>query len=447
MFHSLRARLLLAFAIIAALVIASVAIFASYTTTSRFQRYWIGGRAMLHDRLVLGLADYYLRARGWAGVQPLIEQLGQVTDERVILADEEGLVVGDSRGELLGEPLRRSPTRNALPILTPWGQVGTLYLDLPRRGSFEEAFLSSVRRSVIWAALLAAGAGIALTFWLSRRILRPIQALTAAARKMQEGDLDQRVTVSAKDEIGELARAFNAMASGLKRQEELRRQMVTDVAHELRTPLANISAYLEALRDGLVKPTPSTISSLYEEAQLLKRLVDDLQDLGLAEARQLTLRRQPVALQDLVQTAANSIRSQAEAKGLNLKIALEDGLPLVEVDPQRIRQVLINLLKNAVNHTPKGGEIAVSATRQERWIKVKVRDTGEGIPPEDLPYIFERFYRADRSRSRATGGAGLGLTIARHLVEAHGGQIWAESAPGKGTTIHFTIPVACEADS
>jgi len=432
----------LAFAVIAALAVAAVALFASYSTTNKFQHYWLRDRAMFQDRLVRGLADYYVHNRGWAGVQPLIEQLGRISGERVILTDGEGTVVGDSAGELLGEPLRRSPTRYAYPILAWEGQVGTLYLNLPRRGPIEKAFLTSVKRSVIWAALLAGGAGIGLALWLSRRILKPVQALTTATRRMAQGDLDQQVQIASRDELGELARAFNAMAAELKRQEELRRQMVSDVAHELRTPLTNIRGYLEALQEGLIEPTPATIASLHGEARLLNRLVDDLQDLALAEAGQLTLRRQEVALEDIVQRAIDSIRPQAEAKQLRLGIDLPRELPLVEVDPQRIVQVLLNLLKNAVAHTPAGGEITVGVTRRDHWLEIQLSDTGEGISPKDLPYIFERFYRADKSRSRATGGAGLGLTIAKKIIEAHGGQIWAESEAGKGAIFTFTLPLA-----
>lgn len=441
MFRSLRVRLLIAFALLVVLAVGTVAIFASYTTTSKFQRYLRHGQNVLEDRLALGLAVHYTHARDWAEVQPLVEQIGRMTGGRVILTDEDGMVVGDSNEELLGRSLEQSSAKQGYPIKVRSRVVGTLYLNPPRRGPVEEAFLASVKKSVVWAALIAGGAGIALTLWLSRRILRPVQALTVAARRMQSGDLDQQVSVSSKDEIGELAGAFNSMAAGLKKQEELRRHMVSDVAHELRTPLSNIRGYLEALREGLVEPTPSAISSLHEEALLLGRLVDELQDLTLAEAGQLTLNRQPLALEDISHKAIESVSQQAAAKGLKLRMGLPENLPLVNVDPQRMAQVLRNLLTNAINHTEAGGEIVVQAARQKSEIEVKVSDNGEGISPRDLPHIFERFYRADESRSRATGGSGLGLTIAKRIIEAHGGKIWAESKKGQGTTLTFTIPL------
>ena len=277
---------------------------------------------------------------------------------------------------------------------------------------------------------------------LSRRILRPVETLTAAARRMEKGDLSQRVEAQSSDEIGELARAFNAMADGLNRLEELRRNMVSDVAHELRTPLSNIRGYLEAVRDGVVEPKPEVIDSLYEEAMLLNRLVDDLQELALAEAGQLTLERQLVAPAGLANRAVEAARGQASASGIALRTDLPERLPLVNVDPQRIGQVLGNLLSNALTHTPSGVEVVVTARADGSEVQLSVSDTGEGVRPEHLPYIFERFYRADRSRSRTTGGTGLGLAIAKQLVEAHGGRIEVESEVGQGTRFTFTLPVA-----
>jgi len=238
--------------------------------------------------------------------------------------------------------------------------------------------------------------------------------------------------------------------------------MVTDVAHELRTPLTNIRGYLEALRDGVAQPSPALLGSLHEEALLLNRLIGDLQELALAEAGQLRLDRRPIALTDIVTQAVSALQSAADAKDLCVITVLPDKLPQVEADPERIGQVLRNLLSNALIHTPQGGTISVEAEYIRDWrleigeyrnlqspisnldpaILVRVRDTGSGIAPEHLPNIFERFYRADRARSRATGGAGLGLAIVKQLVAAHGGQVWAESQPGEGAQFTFTLPIA-----
>jgi signal transduction histidine kinase len=266
-----------------------------------------------------------------------------------------------------------------------------------------------------------------------------VEALSRAARGLARGDFSQRVDVRSRDEVGELARTFNTMAEELKRADEMRRNLVADVAHELRTPLTNIRGYIEAIRDGLVKPDAATLNSIYEEVLLLSRLIEDLQLLALAEAGQLPLHLQTCDLSEVVRKAAAAVQPQAEAKGLSLTVAVPGRLP-VRADPERTGQVLRNLLTNAVNYTPRGGRITVAVEEAGEEAEVRVVDTGVGIPPEELPYIFERFYRVDKSRSRATGGTGLGLTIARRLVEAQGGRMRAESQVGRGSTFIFTLP-------
>jgi signal transduction histidine kinase len=326
----------------------------------------------------------------------------------------------------------------------------------------EAGFVDAVNRSLVWAVAFASVAAVLLTLLLSRRILGPIEALTEAARAMEKGNLSRRVAATSRDEIGALARAFNAMADGLARQEKLRRNMVTDVAHELRTPLTNIRGYLEALRDGVARPTPALLASLHEEALLLNHLVDDLQDLALAEAGQLRLAPRTVNLAAVVAQAADAVRPAAAEKELRVDVALGDDLPPLHADPERVGQVLRNLLNNAITHTPPSGSICVEAeyladcglqiadyvtaqstTRnQQSAILVRVHDTGPGIPEEHLPNVFERFYRVDRARARATGGAGLGLAIVRQIVEAHGGRVWATNRPGAGAAFSFTLPIA-----
>jgi signal transduction histidine kinase len=421
-----------------------------------------------HQRFETLLAQYYARNGSWSGVQPLVEQIGQVTGERVVLADEEGRIVADSAGELVGQTARHDWAPPPPPIIHHGAKAGVLYADFPGWGGGpgSEVFLAPANRALVLIAIVAGLSAVLLILGLSRRILAPVEALTVAVQRMEAGDLSQRVDIASRDEIGDLARAFNSMADGLAQLEQLRRNMVTDVAHELRTPLSNIQGYLEALQDGVVEPDRHMIGSLHEEAMLLNRLVDDLQELSLAEAGQLRLERQPVALADVVDRAVEAVRPRAEAEGATLQVDLPGDLPLVDVDPKRIGQVLRNLLDNGLAHTPPGGEIGVAAhvacpepgdalslskgrrtspepgRRSGQWVEVSVRDTGAGIAAKDLPYIFERFYRADKSRSRATGGAGLGLAIVRQLVEAHGGRIWVHSTEGEGSTFTFTLPTS-----
>ncbi|MBM4464780.1 MAG: HAMP domain-containing protein [Chloroflexi bacterium] len=444
MFHSFRFRVLAALIIVIVVAVGVVAFLASRATTGEFQRYVERGGMMRHQRFEVFLAGHYMRTRSWSGVQPLVEQIGQITGERIAVADGEGRIIADSANRLVGQTVARDWAEPVGFVVDRGVAVGIVYVnplgpaDDPQRA----AFLASINRALFLAAGVAGLAAVLLTVGLSRRILGPVETLTTAARRMERGDLSQRVEVQSEDEIGELASAFNAMADGLTRLEELRRNMVSDVAHELRTPLSNIRGYLEALRDGVVEPKREIIDSLYEEAMLLNRLVNDLQELALAEAGQLRLERRPVAAADLINRAMEAARAQAGANGIALRADLPADLPLVNVDPQRIGQVLGNLLSNALTHTPPGGEVVVVARPGESEVELDISDTGEGIPAEHLPYIFERFYRADRSRSRATGGTGLGLAIAKQLVEAHGGRIEVESEVGRGTLFTFTLPVA-----
>jgi len=442
--HSLRFRLLVALILVVVAMVGTIALVSVQVTTRTFHDYEDRRGIMRDERFQRFLALHYARHGSWSGVQPELERIGQITGERVILTDREGRVVADSQEQLIGKLVGDAWDAPAARIIRNGMPVGALYVGPPQGGAGMEGFLTSINRTLLLVALAAGLGAVVLILGLSSRILAPVEALTAAARRMQAGDLSQRVEITSQDEIGDLARAFNGMADGLARLEELRRQLVADVAHELRTPLTNVRGYLEALRDGVVEPERRVIDSLHEEAMLLSHLVDDLQDLSLAEAGQLRLERQPVALADVVDWAVGAFASRAAAGGVALQVHVPEDLPLVDVDRRRLDQVLRNLLENGLTHTPPDGKIRVAAHTAGAWIEVSVRDTGAGIAPQDLPHVFERFYRADKSRSRATGGAGLGLAIARQLIEAHGGRIGVESKIGHGTQFTFTLPVAAE---
>jgi len=312
-------------------------------------------------------------------------------------------------------------------------------------GPAERAYLEAINSSLWLTGGLAALAAVALGLLLARQIAGPVRALTTAARRLGAGDLDQRVPVrSRRDELGELAEAFNSMAEAVGRQEMLRRQMAADIAHELRTPLAVIQANLEAMLDGIRPLSAEEVADVHRETQLLSRLVTDLRDLSLAETGQLPLQKELTDLSALVRTSVGRFSSRAEEKGVRLVVEAAEDPPRADVDPDRVAQVLGNLLDNALRHTPPGGEVVVrlqpGAQRDE--VRVTVRDTGSGIPEEHLPNVFERFYRADRARARTGGGSGIGLAVVKQLVEAHGGRVWAESRPGEGTTLGFVLPAA-----
>ena len=451
MFNSLRTRLLLTLAAVVIVAIGTVSIFASRTTTAEFRRsvqgildfpnYNIENRISAINKL---LATKGGEQSIWDDLQSLLVGMGRTSEARFVMADLGGTVLADSTGELIGQQVNVQLSKPFAVFLIEGEPVLTYFAPLKDNSlaTIENQFVGSVNRSLLFAVATAGLVAILLTALLSRSMLRPIEALIAAARAMEKGDLSQRVNIQAGGELGELAKAFNAMADGLERLEKLRRNLVTDVAHELRTPLSNVRGYLEAIQDGVLQPTPEVIVSLYEETMLLNRLVDDLQELALAEAGQLRFMRQPVQVQEIVEKTVNLITHQAESKGVKVEINLPADLPAIDADEERIGQVLRNLLNNALTNTPSGGVIRVAARTADSLVEVSVQDTGVGIAAEHLPYIFERFYRVDKSRARNTGGAGLGLAIVKQLVEAHGGQVAIASQVGQGTTVTFTTPVA-----
>lgn len=311
-------------------------------------------------------------------------------------------------------------------------------------GPAERAYLAAIEQAVWLAGGVAALAAVALSLLLARQIAAPVRALTVAARRLAGGDFGQRVPAHTRDEVGELAHAFNAMAEALGRQEEARHRMTAAIAHELRTPLAVIQANLEALLDGVRPLSTAAVAELHQETQLLARLVADLRDLSLAEAGQLPLRRQPTDLAALARASIAVFAVRGEQAGVRLAVEAADDLPRTDVDPERIGQVLSNLLDNALRHTPPGGTVTVRIERSARLdaVQVAVHDTGPGIPTEHLPHLFEQFYRVDAARARATGGSGIGLAVVKQLVEAHGGMVAVESTPGRGATFRVALPVA-----
>jgi signal transduction histidine kinase len=355
-------------------------------------------------------------------------------------------VIADSQGELLGEYYNPDSADSSFELFSLEEFLGKVYIyPDPKAEPYVAPFQrlsTSINRFLLLGGSLAIVIALLLTFVLSRRMSSPIGVLAKTARRLGRGDLSQRVEFQGKGEVKELAQAFNSMAADLEHAEQLRRNLVADVAHELRTPLSNIQGYLEAIRDRVIKPNTVTIRSLNEETALLSRLVDELQELSLAEAGELKLVYQTEDLAKLIKQAVTRWQPQVTAREISLSLDLPDNLPLVDIDWQRVNQVLHNLLENAVAHTHEGGTINVAATTQGDWVEVCVSDTGEGIPAEDLPNIFERFYRVDKSRARVTGGSGLGLTIAKRLVEAHGGEITVQSELGKGSCFSFTLPIA-----
>lgn len=312
--------------------------------------------------------------------------------------------------------------------------------------SIDAAFRQALMQSLVVAATMAAVAALALSYVVSRQISNPIRRMLMATRRIGSGHYAERVVVSPTntgDELGQLAASFNDMASELEKTERRRVELVGDVAHELRTPISTLTGYLEGLLDGVVEPSPETWAKLHTESLRLRRLVDDLQELSRAEARQLSIRSERVSPVIIVNAARERVEPLYSEKQLELLVTSPTGLPDVIADPDRAVQVLTNLLTNALRYTPAPGRVEVSVMRAGNMLAFEVRDTGVGIAPEHLPRIFERFYRVDKSRARTLGGSGIGLTISRALVEAMGGSIRAESAgSGKGSVFTFMLPIA-----
>ncbi len=304
-------------------------------------------------------------------------------------------------------------------------------------------FRAGVFEALAWAAAAAVLVAVLISLLFSRAIQRPLREMMRASQRIAEGHYDERVRVTGADELGQLSARFNQMAEKLHQVEAMRRQLIGDVSHELRTPLTAIKGSMEGLMDGVLPAADETYQQIHQEADRLNRLVDDLQELSRVEAGAYELDLRPTPVAPLLETLAKRFRGQFEAKGVVLDLELPANLPPVRADEHRILQVLTNLTGNALQYTPAGGTVTVGAARTNGQVRFTVRDTGAGIAPEHLPHLFDRFYRVDKSRSRAAGGgSGIGLTIARHLVEAHGGEIWVESeGVGKGSAFSFTLPL------
>jgi len=452
MFASFRFKLLGSFMLVILVAIFAIYLIADYSTAQKFRLYVIREDTMRLEALKSMLIKYYKERESWEGVgeflsreRPLAARMVQeAVQERVVLIGPEGRVLAAPDTRLLGQRLPKGLLREGLPLdvggrkfLILAGPVVSRVLD-----PLEQGFLRSVNRSLLLGGLAALLIALVLGTVLFRQLTTPLAELTAATERIASGDLEQRVRIRSRDELGRLGEAFNRMAESLKRSEELRRRMIADISHELRTPLTVIRGGLEALRDGVYAPTPERLAEIDREALLLDRLVEDLHELALAEAGELQLERGPTDLVKLIEKFAARVRPQLEERGLELLLRLPERLERLNLDGDRIEQVLHNLVGNAERYTPKGGRITIAVEDEGQEVVVQMADTGRGIPQEQLPYIFERFYRGERARSRRGGGAGLGLAIAKQLVEAHGGRIWADSEPGRGTKISFALPKA-----
>jgi len=459
----MRWRLFLSFALIVLITLLSLGYWLRQGTLEAVDTFAQRGGFIGADPLVSALEEYYRVKQTWEGADIILNNLPPTTDQnrpgnafpqaggqmvgraqKMSLLDEDGNVIygQDELGGL--SKLNEEQLQYAIPLKSDSKTVGYL---LPIGGAFQrnldfEKTLSERITNAAWKASLIAGTlSLALAFMLGYLLIKPVRTLTKAASRLAEGDLNQHVDVSGSGELAALSKTFNHMASSLQQAEARRQAMTADIAHELRTPLAVQRANLEAIQDGIYHFDQENLELILEQNKLLSRLVEDLRTLALTDADELTLYKETTDIAALTEQVVDQFRPGANQAGISLIFEQKEILPQIEADPRRIVQILNNLLSNAVNHTPTGGQVITRLLLADRYIEIDIHDSGEGIPKEALPHIFERFYRSDLARSRQHGGSGLGLTIARKLAEAHGGSLSAENHVNGGALFRLRLPI------
>lgn len=460
-------RLIAAFFLI---VLVTIGIFMWVTlrqTAQEVRNFMFRGGLTGTEHVVQSLENYYASHGTWQGVDAVLSStpggsgrgqagqgMGRQSSPGVALplphlrvADEGGNLVAFTRNldpNLLDKRLTSAELRQALPLRVDGDTVGYL---LPEgnqafTAANENFLVTRLNNAAITAVVIAGAAAVALALLLTYNLVRPVRALTDAAAQLATGDLTHRVVVKGKDELATLGQAFNHMAESLEQAEESRRALTADIAHELRNPLAVQRAHLEAIEDGVYPMSPESLATIEEQTRLLTRLVDDLRTLALADAGQLNLETTETDFLALVRRVAERFEVQAADRELHIRLNLVETCPPLNLDSQRIQQILHNLLSNALRYSPKGGSIWIEMACTPEQVVLAVRDEGPGIPPDALPFIFDRFYRGDKARTRTGGGTGLGLSIARKLAQAHGGDLRAGNHPAGGAEFKLVLPIA-----
>jgi signal transduction histidine kinase len=464
MHKSLYWKLTLAFVLVAFTTAGLVALFIRVTSPYELEQLIIDQE---RSSLVKALSSYYQSKGSWDGIAPLWEQLQSIelteitntaenpesSDEKLGrdygeddlfgLADMRGIVIVPADPQFPpGSKIPPQMIKAGRPVLVGGNPVGIVLTSnrVPEFDPEEALYLQRTNRALLLAVFIALFVALLIGIVLARTLTQPLQTLKQAAQNIAQGQLEQQVAVSSQDELGQLAAAFNRMSQEVSRVNQSRRQMTADIAHDLRTPLTVISGYIESMRDGVLKPTPQRYSLIYAEIERLQRLVEDLRMLSLADAGELSLNLQQVPSKNLLNRAAALFQPLAEQKNVTILVDANGNSPDILVDEERMMQVLGNLLTNALRYTPSGGMITLSGNTKEDKVDITVQDTGMGIAPEDLPWVFERFHRVEKSRHAENGESGLGLAIVKALIESQGGSAWAESIPRAGTTIHLILP-------
>jgi two-component system sensor histidine kinase BaeS len=445
-FSSLHVRLITSFVVVLLLSLGGLTLFASYLAQREGERFASEVERARSIRVIQEGERLTSPTPEPSAGQSSSSQIGGNSnlDWYLLIIDSEGQVMGTSQKYEVPQP-GESDLAWIVPLNANGESAGRLMVRPmgPNETTLEAPsprLVSAFRSSFLWTGLVAGALGIGLIYFMTRRMLIPIGQLTAAAHKVGTGQPLPEIPSTGKDEIAQLTQTFNAMTSRLTRMELERQRMLADVAHELRTPLTNANGYLEAIKDGLKQPDSETINSVHRQILQLHRLVDDLRLLTLAESGELELSLELQPLADVLDAAVAGFEPRAQGKGIDLYRKYPQDLPAILMDRSRIAQVIGNLLDNAIRHTPDGGSVTVNAASTEDNVVVTVSDTGEGIPPDALPRVFDRLYRHDNSRNRVSGGSGLGLSIVEELVQAHGGSMGVESEVGIGSSFSFSLP-------
>ncbi|ACZ62046.1 sensor histidine kinase [Dehalococcoides mccartyi] len=443
---------------------------ANQLTASQFRQYIIRGNTEFITGVESTLGMYYTRYQSWDNVSTILVQLLGSNGGRLLLSDAGGLIVADTQNKWVGHLTDEYNLSDGNTISVSGTLAGYFYWlgsESSASGSGygkgmhssqnntgnsaitiitepQQQLLDEMNRSVWISGILAGLAALGLGLLLTNQIIRPINALNRSARQVARGKFSQRVKVESRDELGELAESFNHMAKSLETNEQSRQRLLADIAHELRTPLTVIEGTVDGILDGVFEADTRHLTTIKEESATLTRLIKDLRDISLAESGKLKLEIAQVDIAEIIRRQASQISILAKDKSVSLVTDIPENSSVISGDATRLNQITANLLSNALRHTSAGGQITLSLKnmlyKDKSGVMVSVADNGEGIPPADLPHIFDRFYRVATSRARSEGGSGLGLAIVKEMTEAHGGYVWAESLLGKGSTFNYWLP-------
>ena len=469
--YSLIYKLMGAFLLLIVVSALIITISTMVTTRSAFDQYSNANRKNWSSRLADTLIDYYETNGSWDGIDSLMAStlttgqssepgmfgkgkdgmrhsmsMGMMGDDEqhVLLADKNAVILFDSSGEHTGKQMSGNDRQKGITLLSGSTAIGTLVVSKEAIGSGTPAaaFLTSVNRSIVASVVVSLLIAIILGAVLFNQVTSPLRQLKKAADAVGVGNFKERVSIHSRDEFADVGRSFNQMAESLEKAEENRLHYMADIAHELRTPLTAIQGTIEAMQDKILPLDEEQLDNLHSQTDLLNRLVNDLRLLSLAETGHLKLDLKRINPGELTRQTIESMRPLAGQRSINIQLDIQENIPECQLDTDRYAQIINNLFSNALRYTPEGGTITAKLALMANTLELSITDTGSGITAEDLPHVFDRFYRADKSRSRASGGAGLGLAIVKHLVEAHGGRITVKSPvdSGHGTRFEIQIP-------